>query len=669
MSETKERQMKKAEGHPEEGATVRRKTTSEEGGNNPQSFRAVGEQSVSEIGAERKIGPQGVGQMGGGGSGSVQIRVGPGISGGPTEKAKDFKNSWLRLLGYIRAFIPQFTFAVLATAVATGLQTMGPNLLKEITDNLAQGLASPVGVNLEAVSSLVRVLAIIYLTVFGLNYAKSFVMSGVTANVSLKLRQEITAKIDRLPLKFFDTVSYGDLLSRLTNDVNVINMTFSQGLANLINAAVLLAGTLVMMLFSNIPLTLIVLVASYLGMLGMQKIAAYSRQYFTAQQQGLGAINGHIEEVFSSLSVVKAYNGSQDARRRFQEVNEELYHSTWRSMVISGLMSPLASFTGSIGYIAVTIAAAIMALQGSISIGVIVAFMLYVRMFNQPLSQIASAAQSLQQAAAAAERIFALLDEDEIKADAPSAVLQEVKGDIEFKGVSFGYNPVKPVLKEFSVAVAVGQKVAIVGATGSGKTTLMSLLMRFYEIDSGEILLDGVSLEQLSRSWLHEQFAMVLQDTWIFEGTIAENIIYNTPQVSVEELQAVCRTVGLHHFVQALPQGYDTVLKENASLSAGQKQLIAIARAMLKKAPLLILDEATSAIDTRSETFIQAACDKLMEGSTSFVIAHRLSTIRNADLILVLQDGTIAEWGKHQELLQEGGIYAHLYYSQFAPAA
>ncbi|MFR9143380.1 MAG: ABC transporter ATP-binding protein, partial [Lentihominibacter sp.] len=488
----------------------------------------------------------------------------------------------------------------------------------------------------------------------------------ITQRVSKTLRADISDKINRLPLRYFDSNSIGNTLSIVTNDVDTISQTMNQSMGTLVSALATFVGALVMMFYTNWIMAVAAIVASLLGFALMMVIISRSQKYFLRQQMELGAINGHIEETYAGHNVVKAYNGERHARKTFCEMNRRLYDSAWKSQFMSGLMQPLMAFVGNFGYVVVCIVGALLALNGHISFGVIVAFMMYVRQFTQPLSQLAQAATSLQSTAAACERVFEFLGEEEMEDEGhKTKALSNVKGNVEFKHVQFGYNEDKVIVKDFSVKAKAGQKIAIVGPTGAGKTTMVNLLMRFYETNSGDILIDGTPSKDVKRENLRSQFCMVLQDTWLFEGTIRENIVYSKEGVTDEQVIKACKAVGLHHYIMTLPHGYDTVLGDNASLSQGQKQLITIARAMIADAPILILDEATSSVDTRTEILIQNAMDKLMAGRTSFVIAHRLSTIRNSDLILVMKDGDIIESGNHEKLMEMGGFYADLYNSQF----
>ena len=601
---------------------------------------------------------------------------GPGMPGG-MEKPKNFGATMGKLIEYCRSDLGVMLIALIAAAVATLLQIIGPDKLKDLTNEIAKGLPALINgvpvlnsIDLSAVSGIAWLLVGFYVGSMALNLLQSFLMATATQKISKRMRTDISRKINRLPLKYFDRTSHGDVLSRVTNDVDAIGQTLNQSIGTLVSSLTMLVGSLIMMFANNALLTLAAIGASILGFALMIFIMAKSQKHFTAQQRDLGGLNGHSEEIYAGHNVVKAYNGSKGAKKTFEEMNGRLYGSAWKSQFLSGLMMPLMGFVGNFGYVAVCVTGAVLAAKGVISFGVIVAFMLYVRLFTQPLSQIAQAFNNLQRTAAAGERVFEFLAEAELEDESRKAArLRDVRGDVTFSHVTFGYVPGEPVIRDFSAHIQAGRKVAIVGPTGAGKTTLVNLLMRFYELDGGEILLDGVPIREVPRENVHEQFGMVLQDTWLFEGTIRENIRYNKPDVSDAEIVAACKTVGLHHFIKTLPEGYDTVLNGKSSLSEGQKQLITIARAMVQNAPLLILDEATSSVDTRTERIVQAAMDRLTQGRTSFVIAHRLSTIQNADLILVMKDGGILESGSHAELIAQGGFYAELYNSQFEHAA
>ncbi len=603
--------------------------------------------------------------------------MGGPMRGGALEKARDFKGTWGRLLAYCKKYMPAVLTALLLAAAGTVLQIIGPDKLKEMTNEIMKGLPALVegvpvqgAIDLQAVERIALLLTAFYAVSALLSFAQGFIMATVTQRISKNMRTGISKKINRLPLKYFDGVSHGEVLSRVTNDVDAIGQTMNQSVGSLVTSATLLIGSGVMMFYNNALLALTAIASSALGFLFMGVIMAKSQKYFVRQQEGLGAINGHVEEIYSGHNVVKAYNGGREARRVFEEINQKLHDSGWKSQFMSGLMMPLMTFIGNFGYVSVCVVGAALAMKGTISFGVIVAFMLYIRLFTQPLAQIAQAFQNLQRTAAASERVFAFFDEEELSDEREkTGRLTNVKGDVEFRHVKFGYTPDKTVIHDFSARIRAGQKVAIVGPTGAGKTTMVNLLMRFYELDGGEILVDGVPESQVPRENVHEQFGMVLQDTWLFEGTIKENIVYCKEGVTDEQVAAACKAVGLHHFIRTLPRGYDTPLNDKANLSQGQKQLVTIARAMIQNAPMLILDEATSSVDTRTEALIQEAMDQLMRGRTSFVIAHRLSTIKNADLILVMKDGDIVESGNHGELLAKGGFYAELYNSQFEPAA
>jgi ATP-binding cassette subfamily B multidrug efflux pump len=599
--------------------------------------------------------------------------MGPGV----TETPKDFKGTWGKLIAYCKNYMPAVIVALVMAAIGTALQIIGPDKLKDMTNEIMKGLPALIdgvptagAINLDVVKSIAFLLVVFYAGSAFLNFIQSFMMTTITQKISRNMRADISHKINRLPLKYFDRVSYGDVLSRVTNDVDTIGQTMNQSIGNLVTSITMLVGSAIMMFYNNWIMALTAVGASVFGFIIMGVIMAKSQKYFVQQQEDLGIANGHVEEVYSGHNVVKAYNGGKEARRFFENVNESLYNSGWKSQFMSGLMMPLMTFIGNFGYVAVCVVGAALAMNGTISFGVIVAFMLYIRLFTQPLSQIAQAFQNLQRTAAASERVFDFLDAKELSDESQKAKkLTSVKGHVEFRHVKFGYTPDKMIINDFSAQIKAGQKIAIVGPTGAGKTTVVNLLMRFYELNGGEILLDGIPVSQVPRENVHEQFCMVLQDTWLFEGTIKENIIYSKQGVTDEQVVAACKAVGLHHFIRTLPQGYDTLLNDRANLSQGQKQLVTIARAMIQNAPMLILDEATSSVDTRTEILIQEAMDKLTAGRTSFVIAHRLSTIKNADLILVMKEGDIIESGNHKELLEKGGFYAELYNSQFESAA
>lgn len=615
--------------------------------------------------------------MGQGAAGHSAMGRGPmgrgHMGGGSTEKAKDFRPTMRKLLGYCRQYMPAIIAALLAAAAGTILQIIGPDRLKNLTNEIMKGLpqmiqGKPVigSIDMDAVVRIAWLLVILYGLSFILNYLQSLIMATVTQIVSKKMRTDISGKINRLPLRYFDRASKGDVLSRVTNDVDTIGQSLNQSVGSMISSVTMLVGSLVMMLYNSWILTLTAAGASVIGFALMTLITKRSQKYFDRQQEELGSINGHIEENYSGHNIVKVYNGSAEAKRIFEAGNDALYVSAWKSQFLSGLMMPLMSFVGNLGYVAVCVVGAVLAMNGNITFGVIVAFMMYIRLFTQPLSQIAQAVNNLQRTAAASERVFEFLDEEEMEnEDGKTARLQDIRGEVAFDHVKFGYMPEKTIIHDFSAEVKPGQKIAIVGPTGAGKTTMVNLLMRFYETDSGEIRIDGTPVRDVPRSNVHAQFGMVLQDTWLFEGTIRENIIYSKEGVSDDDVIRACRTVGLHHFIKTLPDGYDTVLNDKAGLSEGQKQLLTIARAMIQDAPLLILDEATSSVDTRTERMVQKAMNQLTEGRTSFVIAHRLSTIRDADMILVMKDGDIIESGSHEELLSKGGFYAGLYNSQF----
>ena len=589
-------------------------------------------------------------------------------AGAPTEKAKDTKKSVKKLLLFCQPHYLLIAFALIFSIVGTILTLIGPDKLSEVTDLITAGLMT--GIDLDAVEDLCLLLVYMYGASFILSYFQGFIMNTVTQKVAKSLRTQISEKINRLPLRYFDSTSYGDILSRVTNDVDSIAQTLNQSVGNLVSAITLFFGSLFMMFITNAWMAMTAILSTVIGFVLMMFIMSKSQKYFIRQQRDLGLMNGHVEEIYSGHNIVKVYNDEAKAKAKFDEINEDLYESVWRSQFLSGLMMPLMSFIGNFGYVAVCIVGASLAMNEVITFGVIVAFMVYIRLFTQPLSQIAQAMTSLQQTAAASERVFEFLEEPEMQQENGKINDFTVsKGEVEFKHVHFGYHADRTIINDFSVTTKPGQKVAIVGPTGAGKTTMVNLLMKFYEANSGEILIDGMPINQLTRHNVHDLFGMVLQDTWIFEGTIRENIVYSMKNVSDEEVEKACKAVGIHHFIKTLPKGYETILNDKANLSAGQKQLITIARAMVENAPLLILDEATSSVDTRTEILIQEAMDKLMRGRTSFVIAHRLSTIKNANLILVMNHGDIIESGTHEQLMKQNGFYAELYNSQFEKLA
>lgn len=588
------------------------------------------------------------------------------------EKPKEFKKTLKQMAGYLKPYFPLILIAVVASVIATILQIIGPDKLKLITDEITKGLpkivkGKPVvtAIDMDSVKSITLMLLIFYLSSLLLNLLQRFIMSDVTQKISKSFREEIAKKINRLPFSYFDNTTFGDILSRVTNDVDTISQSLNQSIGALLTSIVMIIGTVVMMIYNSGILTITTILSSLVGFVFITIIMKKSQKYFKEQQQNLGDINGQIEEVYTGHNVIKAYNAGARAVDEFEQTNTKLYTSAWKSQFLSGLMMPIMQFAGNFSYVMVCIVGGALAINGKISFGVIVAFMIYVRLFTNPLADIAQSFNTLQRAAAAGERVFEFLNEDELEEENVTEKLEKAKGEVEFKNVRFGYNPDKIIIKDFSVKVNPGEKIAIVGPTGAGKTTIVNLLMRFYEINDGQILVDGIDTKNLSRENLRDQFCMVLQDSWVFEASVRENITFGEKDITDEELIDVCKRVNLDHFIRTLPNGYDTILNDKQSLSQGQLQLLTIARAMVSHAPMLILDEATSSVDTRTEIIVQDAMDELAKGRTSFVIAHRLSTIKNADLILVMKDGDIVEKGKHDELLAQDGFYAQLYNAQF----
>ena len=583
----------------------------------------------------------------------------------PKQKETNLKQSLLKLFNYIKRYLPLIIPALILAIISSIFSIIGPDKLSDITDEITKGLIT--GINLDKVKEIGIFLITIYSLGAIFSYIQGFIMAIVTNRCAKKLRTEISDKINKLPLKYFDKNSYGDVLSRVTNDVDTIAQSLNQSLGNLVSATTLFIGAIIMMFVTNVTMAITAILASLIGFIIMSLILKNSQKYFNEQQKQLGNLNGHIEEVYSGHNIVKVYNAMNEEEQEFDKINEKLYKSNRKSQFLSGLMPPIMSFIGNFGYVAVCVVGALLVMNNKITFGVIVAFMIYIRLFTNPLTQIAQALTSLQSTGAASERVFTFLEEPEMPKETNKKVLKKenAKGNIEFKNIEFGYDEDKTIIKNFSAKAKAGNKIAIVGPTGAGKTTMVNLLMKFYDIKKGDIIIDGISIHDLTRENVHDLFTMVLQDTWVFNGTINENIKYNNTKISNEKVQEVCKIVGLDHYIKTLSKGYDTVLNEVESLSGGQKQLLTIARAMLEEKPFLILDEATSSVDTRTEELVQDAMDKLTNGKTSFIIAHRLSTIKNADLILVMKEGNIIEQGNHEELLKQKGFYADLYNSQF----
>lgn len=641
---------------------------------------------------------------------------------GTPEKSKDFMGSMKKLLQNLKPWRVLLTLGLVLAFISAILSLIAPDHLSDLTDTITSGIKPNISENtikdimsnpnisyedkmsfqvtlssmsnssdttellkkidelpssiydiikpsidMAKVKSIVTFLTILYLLSAIFSYIESVSMTTVSNNFAKNLRSRIGVKINKLPLKYFDTHETGDVLSRVTNDVDTIAQNLNQSLATLISATTLFIGSIIMMFATNWIMAITAILSSLIGFAFMFIILMKSQKYFMKRQKELGELNGHIEEIYSGQSIVRAYNNEENVKKEFNKLNEALKVSNQKSQFLSGLMQPIMGFIGNFGYVCVCIVGALLTMNNVISFGVIVAFMIYVRLFTNPLSQLAQAMTSLQSTAASAERVFEFLEEEEMTLEHPTMYLDKnkVKGDIEFKNVVFGYDDTRTIIKNFSVKAKSGQKIAIVGPTGAGKTTLVNLLMKFYEINSGDILIDGVSTKELSRENIHELFVMVLQDTWLFDGTVRDNIKFNSEDVTDEEIWNACKVVGVDHFIKTLPGGLDAKLNDSDSVSQGQKQLMTIARGMIEDGPFLILDEATSNVDTRTEELVQKAMDKLTEGRTSFIIAHRLSTIKNADIILVMNEGNIIEQGNHEELMKLNGFYAELYNSQF----
>ena len=594
-----------------------------------------------------------------------------GMHGG--QKAKDFKGSTKKLLNYLKPYKISIILVIIFAVGSAIFSIIGPKILGKATTKLFEGLVSKVSgiegatIDFDYIGRIIILLVGLYLISALFSFIQGYIMSGVAQKISYNLRKEISLKINKLPLRYFDKLTHGEVLSRVTNDVDTVSKTLNQSLSQIFTSFTTLIGVLIMMLSISVSMTLVSIVILPLSGILIALVVKKSQKYFKEQQSFLGHVNGHVEEIYGGHNIVKAFNGEEKAVKEFNELNETLYNSAWKSQFLSGMMMPIMGFIGNIGYVLVSILGGYLAIKKTIEVGEIQSFIQYIRSFNQPIAQAAQIANVLQSTAAAAERVFEFLEEAEEDDILSTKVnLNEIKGEVEFKNVHFGYNEDKIVINDFSSKIKPGQRIAIVGPTGAGKTTIVKLLMRFYELNSGEILLDGTNIKEFKRSDLRKVFGMVLQDTWLFNGSIMENIRYGKLNSSDSEVLEAAKAAHADHFIKTLPDGYNMELNEEASnVSQGQKQLLTIARAILADPKILILDEATSSVDTRTEVLIQKAMDNLMKGRTSFIIAHRLSTIRDADLILVMKDGDIVEQGNHEELLSKNGFYANLYNSQF----
>ena len=592
----------------------------------------------------------------------------------PGEKAKDFKGTMGKLLTYLKKFLPSIILVLVCAAASTVFSIFGPKVLGQATTKLFEGLIAMLtgtgSIDFAAIGQVLLFLACLYLISALLTYVQGWIMAGVATDLSYSMRRDISEKIDRMPLAYFDRVPNGEVLSRITNDVDTITQTLNQSLSQIVTNVTMMIGVLCMMLSISPLMTLVALCILPLSVLIVTRVVKRSQPFFRRQQEYLGHVNGHVEEMYGGHVIVTAFNGQEKSIETFDELNENLYRAAWKSQFFSGVMQPLMNFVSNLGYVAICVLGGFLTLNGSITVGDIQAFTQYVRNFTQPINQIANISNVLQMTAAAAERVFAFLEEDEEPADPqPSVPAEQIDGSVYFAHVHFGYVPEKTIINDFSAIIKPGTQVAIVGPTGAGKTTMVKLLMRFYDVSSGAILLNGYDVKQFTRKDLRDSFGMVLQDTWLYNDTIRENIRFGRLDATDEEVLAAAKAAQVDHFVRTLPHGYDTVLnEEGTNVSQGQKQLLTIARTIISNPKIMILDEATSSVDTRTEILIQKAMNKLTEGRTSFIIAHRLSTIRDADIILVMRDGDIVETGNHEELLARGGFYAELYNSQFAGA-
>ena len=604
----------------------------------------------------------------GGHPGGGPFGGGPHGAGMAAEKAKDFKGTFRRLTRYLKPHSGKLLTVFIAAILSTIFSIVSPKILGEATTILFKGIMSGEGIDFNAIMQIMLWLAVLYLVSSLFAYLQQYVMAGVAQRTVYDLRKDVNEKLNRLPLKYFDARTHGETLSRVTNDMDNISSTLQQSLAQMITSVVTLVGVTVMMLSISPLLTLVVFLTLPLSVIVTMMIAKRSQKHFAAQQKHLGQLNGHVEEMYTGHKVVKAFGRERQSIGEFDDVNEKLYDAGWRAQFISGSIMPLMGFIGNIGYVIVSVIGGILVTKKSIEIGDIQAFIQYSRQFTQPITQLANIANVIQSTIASAERVFEVLDEEEeVREESAPKQLSNPRGDVRFEHVNFGYKPEKTLIEDMNVAVKQGQTVAIVGPTGAGKTTLVNLLMRFYELGGGRITIDDIDIKQMKRSDLRSLFGMVLQDTWLFNGTIRDNIGYGRIEATEEEIVQAAEAAHADHFIRTLPEGYDTILNEEASnISQGQKQLLTIARAILADPAILILDEATSSVDTRTELYIQKAMNRLMQGRTSFVIAHRLSTIRDADLILVMNEGSIIEQGTHMELLGKNGFYADLYNSQFS---
>lgn len=588
------------------------------------------------------------------------------------EKASkgEMASAMKKIIGYMKGSVGIVAVALVLAALGAVLTIIGPDKVGEITDLMADGLMT--GIDLKAVARVGIFLGAIYISSSLFTFIQQYIMATVTLKMSYRMRSDLSRKINCVPQKYFNSHSQGDILSRITNDVSTLQQGLTNSLPTIISAAAQFVGCLIMMFVTEWRLALISLFITFFGLFLIVFIMSKSQKFFLDRQESLGKLNGYVEEMYSGHEVVRISRGADNVKKHFAGLNEAVYNANWKSQFLSGIMQPLMNVIGNLAYVAVCVFGSMLALNGTITFGVIISFILYVRLFTSPLGQIAQGMTNMQTASASAQRIFDFIESEELSDESDkSSEVPAVKGNVSFENVRFSYpdTPDKVIIKNFSAEVKAGQKVAIVGPTGAGKTTMVNLLMRFFEINSGSISIDGTPISQLSRETVHNMFSMVLQDTWLFEGTVRENLVYNMEGISDESLERVCKACGLDKFVHTLPEGFDTVLSESVAISAGQKQLLTIARAMLQNAPMLILDEATSSVDTRTELLIQRAMDKLTKGRTSFVIAHRLSTIKNADLILVMRDGDVIESGDHETLMAKGGFYAELYNSQFDQAS